>query len=182
MSTIRDFLIREELALDGYRFPLVEEIEAAGTSEGAQKGWDSRGRGRNKPQAKSKPHQATPTKLTKPSKKIAAWAKAGYDTLKNDDKIIEKLEKSDTSTNRAKVKQIGLKTTWFAKRLGDLTQSFEGFRDMLEIIHKVVETLVKAVVGVGGVHEIAVAVHHASVALGPVVHHLITTAGSMSFL
>jgi hypothetical protein len=35
MSTIRDFLAKEELA-----------IGAAGTSEGASKGWDARGRGR----------------------------------------------------------------------------------------------------------------------------------------
>lgn len=168
MSTIRDFIIKEELSLDGFQFHHVADVNAYGTSTGVQKAWDERGRGKNKPQSKTQPRAAQGQK--KPTKKLVAWAKAGYDSLKTDDKAIKHIESG------SKVKQIALKHMWFAKRLGDLTQSFEGFKDLAETIHKVIESLAKVAVGVGGVHEVATALHHAVILLGPVIHHLVATA------
>jgi hypothetical protein len=170
MANIRDFIIREELALDGFQFHHVNDVNAYGTSEGVQKAWDERGRGRKKPQSSSK--ATKPAVKAVPSKKLIAWAKSGYEALKSDDRAIKHIESG------TKAKQIAFKHMWFAKRLGDFTQSFEGFHDLTSAIYKVVESLAKAAVGVGGVHEVATAIHHAVIVLAPVIHHLVAAGAS----
>lgn len=171
MSTIRDFILKEELALDGFKFQHVEDVLAYGTSEGTQKAWDTRGRGRNKPQSKPQLRQGI-----KPSKKIVQWAKTGYEALKSDDVTIKKIE------SQSGKKQIALKHAWFAKKLGDYTQSFEGLTDFVKICVKVFEKLVKASVGIGGASEVAHALHYAAVHLGPVVAHLTSAAGTLHLI
>jgi hypothetical protein len=70
MTTIRDFIIKEE-------------ISAYGTSEGANKGWDSRGRGRAKKNFEP-PSSVTHKDLKDATKNFPVWKslkKAGFNEI-----------------------------------------------------------------------------------------------------
>jgi hypothetical protein len=156
-------------------------IHAYGTAEGVQKAWDSRGRGRKtvpavtKGFAKGKAATAAPKPGTKLTKKVANWAKASYDTMKTDEKTLGKIESSKTRTG------IVLKHLWFAKRLGDLAQSWDGFKMFTDAIVKATKGLAKAAVGLGGAHEAVQALHVAVIHLAPVMHHILILAGGGNF-
>lgn len=146
-------------------FLQVRELSAAGTSEGAQKGWDTRGRGKKPQQTTTKPVTTQPTKA--PTKAIADKMAKIYHDVEEDKNTIQKIHEA------AGIKQIVGKHLWFAKRVGDYAQSGYGtaqlVKDAVGMLSAIVlaaqTTAAHAVHAIGWVHQ------H----LGPLFHHITST-------
>ncbi len=163
MNTIATYFPQMDLRLAG--------IEAAGNSEGAKLGWDKRGRGRKMAQGLSKSMvRGAPAIGTKLNKKVANWARRSYEAIKLDEEAVKSISKKTSA------KGILLKHAWFAKRLGDLMQSWEGFSELAKVVYKTAKKLAETAVGIGGVAEVTHVLHAAVLHLAPVLHHIAQVA------
>lgn len=111
----------------------VNSLDAYGTSEGAKKGWDSRGRGRTK----KTPHpkswwknqagyvaEVSPTAVIAERKRLAARYKELGKILDKAGKKVEHIEN---------VKSIGWKLMHFMKSIGDWVESFSSLKDTVMV-------------------------------------------------
>jgi hypothetical protein len=158
----------------------IAVVLGVGTAEGVRKEWDTRGRGRKAipkavqhipiPKALAKEIKKAPKPGTKLTKGVAQWAKQGYETMKTDEKTLGKIE---TAKGR---KVVLLKSLWFTKRLGDLMESWDGFKEAGKAVWDVVDKLMKVMIGAASAHEVITSMHIATNVLAPIVHHIAIVA------
>jgi hypothetical protein len=104
--------------------------------------------------------------------KIATIAKAGFNAMKTDERMLKTIEGKKNTAG------VLMKSSWFAKRLGEMMEAYSGFTEFAHRVINIGVKLAKAASGLLVGHHALVALHSAVIALHPIVTHLVTLAAA----